>query len=148
MKRIILVAIATLLLSLGLSAANRVSSRTASMDAPDGYTYNKELSESLDMEVFAPADATGAISFGQENDVANFSASALATMLANTLMSGGEMSELTTDKGQKVYMARAKDGQTVVTTAGDKDARAYTIIIFSGAAAAQAPALLKTLVLR
>lgn len=129
-------------------AANRLSASMASMDGPEGYTYNKTISENTGMEVYAPTDASGAVSFGTQVAQEAVTPSALATVLANSLVKNGTHSGMTSDNGTPIHVVTSGDGKTVLAIAGDRDAPSYTIIIFTNAAASNAQKLLKTLKLK
>lgn len=145
MKRTLTLLFALLLVVAGVSAANRLSSTIATMDGPEGYSFNKSISDKMAMEVYTPADASGGICFGVQEAQGDVTPSAIATVLANALMQGGTHSTLTTSGGVPVHTVTAKDGATVVAIAGDKGAPRFAVVIFRDAAAQQAPALLKTL---
>ncbi len=127
------------------SAGNRLSASSCSMDAPDGYTYNKSISDNMNMEVYTPADSRGAIAFGVQEAQGDITPSALATVLANALIKDGVHTTMVTADGTPVHLVTAADGETVLAIAGDRNDKAYTIVIFNGASAAQAPQLLKSL---
>ena len=114
------------------------------MDAPDGYTYNKPISESMNMEVYTPADSRGAIAFGVQEAEGDITPSALATVLANALIKDGVHTTMVTNDGTPVHLVTSKEGDTVLAIAGDKNDKTYTIVIFNGASASQAPQLLKS----
>ena len=145
MKKSFVLFRAICLACLGASAANRLSSHIATMDGPDGYTFNKAISDKLAMEVYTPADAAGGICFGVQNAQKDITPSAIATVLANALMQGGTHSAMTADDGTPIHLVTAKDGATVVAIAGDKAASRFAVVIFRDAAAPLAASLLKTL---
>ncbi len=145
MKKIFAIFAAIAVSASGVFAANRLSSSVASMEGPEGYSFNKALSDRLGMEVYAPADASGAISFGAQEAAGDVTPSAIATVLANALMKDGVHSTMTAAYGAPVHMVASADGLTVLAIAGDKKASRYAVVIFRDKAAAQASALLKSL---
>lgn len=145
MKRLFPLLLALLLGTMGLAAENRLTSSVASMDGLEGYSYNKEISGRLAMEVYSPADASGAIAFGSQPAADNVTPSAMATVLANALMKDGTHSTMTANDGTPVHMVTSKDGSIVLAIAGDRNAPSFVVLIFQGEAAAKAPALLKSL---
>lgn len=126
------------------TAGNRLSTRTGSMDAPEGYSYNKSISDNMNMEVYTPADARGGIAFGVQESVGDVTPSAMATVLANALMQDGTHTTMTSKDGTPIHLVTSKDGETVLAIAGDRRDKAYTVVIFRGAATAQADGLLKS----
>lgn len=148
MKKILTLLVVMALSASGVFAANRLSSSVASMEGPEGYSYNKSISDRLGMEVYAPADASGAISFGVQEAVKDVTPSAIATVLANAMMKDGVHSTMTSADGTPVHMVASADGATVLAIAGDKKASRYAVVIFRDKAAAQASSLLKSLKLK
>ncbi|MDE6277921.1 MAG: hypothetical protein K2M06_07425 [Muribaculaceae bacterium] len=143
-RKVILVMLMGFACVCGAFAGNRLSTRTGSMDAPEGYTYNKGISDHMNMEVYSPADARGGIAFGVQESQGDITPSAMATVLANALMQDGVHTTMTTKDGTPVHVVTSKDGETVLAIAGDRRDKAYTVVIFRGSAASQAQALLKT----
>lgn len=148
MRKFLFIIIATLAGGMNLSASNRLSASMASMDAPEGYVYNKTISGNTAMEVYTAPDASGAISFGVQDAQDAVTPSALATVLANTLIKDGVHSGMTSDDGTPIHLVTSGDNKTALAIAGDRNARRYTIIIFTNSAAANAQHYLKTLKLK
>lgn len=145
MKRTLTLLLIVVAAIVGASATNRLTSRTCSMDAPDGYIYNKTISDNMNMEVYTPSDSRGAIAFGVQDAQGDITPSALATVLANALIKDGVHTAMVTSDGTPVHLVTSKDSETVLAIAGDKNDKTYTVVIFNGASAAQAPQFLKTL---
>lgn len=148
MKRTFIFLFSALFAALGMSAGNRLSSSVATMDGPEGYVYNKTISDNMDMEVYSPADAAGGICFGIQEARKDITPSAIATVLANALMQGGTHSAMTATGGTPVHVVTSGDGDMVLAIAGERDAPRYAVVIFRGQAAKLAPELLKTLRLK
>lgn len=130
--RILTTAVLLLTATIAADAKNVLNSRYGVLEAPDGFVYNHELSESSGLEVYATGDKTKAIAFGCEPNDKDISVGSIAAVMANMMGINGSVRKLRGRDGVAICAVTDPSDGKIFALAGNKTDEFYTIIIVYG----------------
>ncbi len=130
--RILATAALMLAAAFASDAKNVLNSRYGVLEAPDGFVYNHELSESSGLEVYATGDKAKAIAFGSEPNDKNISVGSIAAVMANMMGINGSVKKFRGRDGVSICAVTDPSDGKIFALAGNRSDEFYTVIIVYG----------------